>query len=344
MITDYSEIIEHSLTKLNREFKRFDEYYLAQSPFTDDKNPSFVWYINDGWSEVFNQAVNGKYRLSMRETMEYIGLKEDYLMWACKKYSILYTKLNKFKEVSLDFIKDEYEYTKLKKYILPLCTNEFISFDYIINSKRIEKLTFDKPKSEKHESSITEVDITEDEKKEVEKYIKSRKINLKNNVYPVKLNISGIFTKLAVCFEYENGFKKYRFLSGKFRYMSKGSYNDLFKVKTNNNKQALFIEGEIEALSIEKYINNYDIYSIHNCRAIPDCSISKLYDKVIVLVDKDKFEENKDRILLDLKNTTKENCIIEVNYKLEEKNEDFNSLLINNENKLKIMLDKLNII
>ena len=326
----YSELIEHTLNKLNREYKRSDTYYICQSLFTKDNNPSAVWYTNDGTMELFNAPYNNKYRLTLKEVMEAVGLKEDYLMWVCKKHNISYIKLNKFKEMSLDFIKDDTEYKKLKKLIYPLCSEEFISYDYIIYSKPINKIVFEKPKAKKTESSIVETSISYEEVKQIEEYAKSRKIQFDKNIYPVKLLISGLFCKLAICFEYTNGFKKYRMLFGKFRYMSSGSYNDLFEVKNNNLKQAIYVEGEIEALSIKEYVDDYDIYAIHNCRSVPKTDISKRYDKIIVLVDKDKFEENKFKIFEDLVLTTKENCSIMVKYKLDDVEEDFNSLLIKN--------------
>ena len=198
--------------------------------------------------------------------------------------------------------------------------------------------------SKVEKSNTVEEKPTKNELSICSDYIKSRGLSFQDDlVDPTVLVTNKEWRRPAIAFRYPNGFNKYRVVTEnkKFRYMSKGQYKELFCAYGNFNNKCIITEGEICALSISQYINDYDIYALHNLKAVCKSEVFGFYDEILVLLDKDKFDAVKESVYTNIKKLTKPNSLINIRPKVLVKfrgkydnDLDFNDLHVNN------MLDK----
>ena len=81
---------------------------------------------------------------------------------------------------------------------------------------------------------------------------------------------------------------------------------------------------------------------MNNLNSLPKTNQLMKSDEVIVIIDKDKYDNVKEGLFNNMKKLTKEGCKIRVIYAFEDEEEDFNSYLIkNNSEILKKYVDSL---
>ena len=190
------------------------------------------------------------------------------------------------------------------------------------------------------ESSTEYMDCTKLETEAVGEYLKKRGLKLsikekRDNVLFKTIVYNDTYRKPSVCFSYEDGFFKYRLIhetDKRYRFRSKGRYQNFFIARRNNTKKLYIVEGEIEALSILDFITD-DVFAIHNTNSLPsNLSLLEGYSEIVIKIDADRYEENK-------KAFSKINCIVD--FKTFEEGKDYNDLLI--ENKLsKQIIENIN--
>jgi len=348
MINLYNSVILPSL--YNQGYSSDDikdyggEYIVTFSPITEDeKTKSALIFKETGILKLLNGSVENKegeefttvtlttwlrqLNCKLSFYIKYVIFKEDIdknLMIEYQKYS--FDKLMKLRT------KYNYLFEKIRK---KLYENYILDVDILnldvskpLNIKEIESIN--KPKEIKSKMEILQP--TEEELYSINSYIKQRglNINLKNsvNILPRIILQNSIYRKPALCFAYEKGFFKYRIVfetDKRYRFRSQGRYRDFFIVNIKEGNKILYIvEGEIEALTIKQYLTeDIDIVAIHNTNSFPtdpSVDISK-YEKVIVKIDKDRYEENKGVFYKIHKNVI-------VDYKTEQDNYDYNDLHI----------------
>ena len=134
-------------------------------------------------------------------------------------------------------------------------------------------------------------------------------------------------------------------LEGKLRYLTStesGEYEELFETQIIGSNKALIQEGEANSVSLIGCNLDYDIYAMNNLNSLPKTNQLMKYDEVIVIIDKDKYNNVKEGLFNNIKKLTKEGCKIRVIYAFEDEEEDFNSYLIkNNSEILKKYVDSL---
>jgi len=327
---DYSGLIESLLNNLGVLYFRRDKYYICQNPMLKDEKPSFQIYENDGTCVSWNGLINGKEILSIKDVCIFTGNYNLYVEWACSQSKVPITAVNKYKETFNDVFIDKSKIGYLKQIIYPLTQAPFyISFTSLVTVGRgkIIRRKFESTQKKK-ESNIRIEDPNAEELKIGTEYLEKRKISTSDICSIKRIVINDFFKSVAICFTYPCGFVKIRFTSGSFKCLSKGSYQSLLKIRDNNTKRVIVIEGEIEGVSILEY-TDMDIYAMHNKASLPkDISVLNKYDDITFLVDGDKYEDCVTILNNKLKNT-------KLNYSIRKKicnleGVDYNDLLVGN--------------
>lgn len=318
MVDLFDGFIEMMLSEIGLEYEAKENYYITQNPFMEDRNPSFVIY-RDGWCKSYNGCINGKDILHISNVAKLLGFKSKYIEFVLSYEHIPTHLFNNLKDNILNgksvdgFCYEVMNSNGIRK-------NDIVSNEYFF---KVENETFNKRKK-KVKSNISELDISRKGRIACEEYIKRRRIN-SNLIEPVSVCFDGKFSKYAIAIRYQDGFTKYRFIEGKFRYMCKGKFDKLLSVVVDDNDTCLVVEGEFEAISLDR-LKGYDVYAMHNCNTITRACIEQLksYERVIFVVDYDKYYEIKDKLESLVDNS-------EVIYKFnDDKSMDFNSYIVDN--------------
>lgn len=319
------------------------EYFVTYSPLSIDKNTmSCMIFKETGVLKLLNGTISRKVgdniisetTCTLSTWLRAIGKMDLYIAYICYKNNI--TKMNfiNYTEYLETYLLKLAKYnSKFEEYRKIFYKNYILDKDIFGVSSAIFEVSRQAPvKIEKTKSEMTvRKELSEIEKNAIDKYIKNRKLAILNNdrFYGVVVERNG-YNKPAIAFDYGNGFVKYRFIFStdkKYRFLCSGRMNGLYEVRNNKSDICYLVEGESEGITISQYISD-DIYCLHNTNSLPSETVIKevlgKYSKIIVKIDKDRYEENKkafDKI-------KKLGYNIYVDYKVEDILEDFNSLHI----------------
>ena len=337
---DYSELIEIILNKFDKKYKQTDKGYNCQNPFYNDINPSAIFY-SDGWLLSLScNLIDNRNRLHIKEVCLLLGCIELYIEFMMYKNNIPSYKLNAYRELIIQDKKHK-EYGKIF-YDLGISKSDILGMSYMkpINPN---KFIHNKPKVKK--TPPKEVEQTKEEYDKCIKYMEGRKLPLLDICKPSTLLMNETFRCPCIKFTYPNGYAKFRLLEGKLRYLTStesGEYEELFETQIIGSNKALIQEGEANSVSLIGCNLDYDIYAMNNLNSLPKTNQLMKYDEVIVIIDKDKYDNVKEGLFNNMKKLTKEGCKIRVIYAFEDEEEDFNSYLIkNNSEILKKYVDSL---
>jgi hypothetical protein len=316
----------------------FDDNYIQTfSPVGDDLNTkSSVIFKESGNLKIFNSTIeiDGSHYTTLTLTSWLRQIKPKLKYWI--QYIIFSKNIDKNiipyyqQYVANKLLKLPQKYNRKFEELRKIFYKNYILDIDIININTIDELTYEKiqakNKPKKNISKMTIEEADEYEVRLVEEYIESRglKLSIIKNVEAKVVVYNGIYRKPAVCFNYMCDFRKFRIIfesEKKNRFRALGKYSDFFEVRLSNNSDTLYVvEGEIEGITISKYIND-DIVAIHNTNSLP-IEYEKLfskYKKVIVKIDKDRFKDNYKAFL------GKHSNII-VDYKINDSTKDYNDL------------------
>jgi len=338
------QLVEYILTKLDLEYCVREKYIHCQSPFSEDNVKSSVIYHDDGCLSLYNTTVNNKQRLSLKEWTSLLGFNKEYVEYMLEKNNVPIYKFNEYKQlVQSKLIEGNVSFKKLnalKKELkfLYLSESEIIGVGNpkpIVNNEKYKK------KSKRQKSKVEEVKLDVKSKVKIMRYMNKRKLKTSETIYPVKLKLNDMFEMDAVCILYPNGFKKYRLLSGRLRYMCYGSYQCLFDFRKNESDILVVSEGEIEVASLENACD-YNLSALHNVNSVKIDSDLSIYKKIYVLLDYDKFDEVRQKVESDFKSKYNGELILLPKFQSDDKSLDFNDFLIEKSSKeLKLYIDKL---
>lgn len=316
----------------------FDEDYIQTfSPVGDDLNTkSSIIFKENGNLKVFNSTieVDEKHYTTLTLTSWLRQIKPKLKYWI--QYIIFSKNIDKNiiphyqQYVANKLLKLPQKYNRKFEELRKIFYKNYILDIDIININTIDELSYEKiqaknkPKIHTAKMSIEEADEYETEL--IEKYVESRglKLPIMKNAEAKVVVYNGIYRKPAICFNYMCDFRKFRVVfegEKKNRFRALGKYTNFFEVRLSNNSDTLYVvEGEIEGITISKYIDD-DIVSIHNTNSLP-AEYEKLfskYKKIVVKIDKDRFEDNYKAFL------GKHNNII-IDYKVDDPTKDYNDL------------------
>lgn len=211
-------------------------------------------------------------------------------------------------------------------YIMDIDVLMITSLDYettLTNRKLAKKPQIKESSTEIEHSNPNEI-ISANE------YLKKRGFDFGLLEYYQNLDIitivqNELYRKPCIAFHYGGDFTKCRMIfetEKQYRFRSFGKYEDFFYVRQNNSDTLYVIEGEIEALSVAEILEEGDIVAIHNTNSLPtNLSLFEKYNKIIIKIDKDRYEENKNAF-----NCKYSNKII-VDYKIDDDSGiDYNDL------------------
>ena len=316
------------------------EYIITYSPLSIDKNTKSCMIFKDsGMLKMLNGTYvkNGKTytTVTLTEWLRAIGKLDLYITFICYKNNITKRSFMDYKEYLEMYMLKLAKYNKkFEEYRKIFYSNYILDIDILGVSIR----TFDTIKEPnvtiektKCNSMSVRKELTEIEYRATNNYLVKRKIPKlaieKIGCYPVVIERNN-YNKPAIAFDYGNGFVKYRFVfetNKKYRFLCNGKYTNFYHVRKNNTDTCYIIEGEMEGITASLYIED-DILCLHNTNTIPseEVLIKELskYKKIVVKIDKDRYEENKpafDKI-------KKLGYTIIVDYKMEDENEDYNSI------------------
>ena len=332
------------------------EYFLTYSPLSLDRNTkSCMIFKETGIMKLLNgtvtRIVNGQKvaesTCTLSTWLRAIGKMDMYIAYICfnnnitKMNFISYTEYLENYMVKLARYNSKYEeYRKIfyKNYILD--KDIFGVSTTAFEAIKRPRIKIEKTKSE----MIVRRDLNAVESKAIAKYVEARKLSIKENAgfYGVVVERNG-YNKPAIAFDYGTGFVKYRFIFStdkKYRFLCSGRMSGLYTVRNEGSEKCYLVEGESEGISISDYIAD-DIYCLHNTNSLPSEVVLKdklsKYSSIIVKIDKDRYEENKNAFDK-IKKLGYNMCI---DYKVEDEKEDYNSLHIKNE-LTKDMIENIN--
>ena len=344
---DYTNFIDKFLSDMGVNYvlvERNDKsnYFKTQNPIIEEIHPSFIIYT-DGWCESYNGSINGKNRLHLKEECKITGYLSQYISFILKENNIPLYNFYDYKNILFMKILGEIYSSKKYRSLKKMFDNMYIHQTDILGIDEIKPAKYKKNnRTKKVKSSISIVEITDDEKNQCIEYANNRKIELSDNVIPIKIRLKGSTDFLAIGFKYPDGFMKFRLIDAGLRYLSVGNFKMLYESKIiDNNEKCYVIEGEIEAESFKRFLP-YSVYAMHNLNTIRDLYQLEKYNKIIVLIDYDKYNKVEKGLYKQISDVYP-NKEIKVLPKIvnDNKNIDFNYLLINDENKLKEIVDKL---
>lgn len=350
---NYDEFIEFMLYLENKKFNKVDDEYRHQNFFSEDEHYSSIFY-SDGYLEIYNgiYPIAGQKRYTIKQVCKLLGHFDKYLAWLCKQYDIGIYKINRIKEIKNSFkldTKEEKELKVLLKDIAPLLKEEFISVNDIIktceicSNKVIKSTSFKKKSKSKSEITITNDEIPND----LHEYFNSRGLQKSEICFPaiIELKSDTYSSKLkAIALKYKDSdFIKYRIYDGFTRYLSYGNFEELYWVKENNNNTLVICEGEAESLCLSYMTDCIDIAGLHNCSAFKTAKDLTKYEKIIILLDLDKYEPSKKVLEKEMLKYNIVNYEILPKYNIDKDEEgnkiDINYLFVKNKDLLKKRLD-----
>lgn len=359
----YLEFIEYLLNELELEYDSIEregggDYIICQNLICQDVHKSMQIYPDNGFCLSHNMMIDDSNRVHLKAICKEIGYLKEYIEYVMKINNIPSYYFNQYKNTLISRnLNENYNYKSYKKYRdvfmdLYIGQSDILLCDEIKPTNK-EKFKVDKKKKKK--SSILEVELNDKEHQQCEEYIKGRKLVFNDNIYPTKLRFQSGFEVLGIGIKYKNGFIKYRLLQEGFKYVSQGTYKELYEAQiTNNNKLCIIQEGEFESESFKKYCSDYSIYALHNCNSINDLTKIEKYDRILVLLDADKYYVNRNGIRKKIKSIfpnkkvnilkkigkskTKELC---KKYKIEFNKLDYNYLLMKDELELKSVVNDI---
>ena len=355
---------------------KYQKYYLCYNPFSDDNGSrsASIWR-SDGTMQVHNSSrSDGKYesRYSLIEWIKQVGCVDLYVKWICKREGIVTTQMKQYEKIiskrfssmtrrekgMLKQFKDIFH----KKYFLTI--KDVLDREKISGYKRSDSF---KPKKKAIKTDVKVYDPMDKHVELIKNYMKYRGIPESSNVEMVTVEVNNFIKKAAVCFKYPNGFRKLRFIgywddklgkyvdiNKKFKFMANsdlGEYQELYEIRKNGSRTVIVCEGETEGFMVAKYIENSDVFTLHNAVAIADKSkVLNEYDRIFLFVDLDRYNDIKDG----MKKALGERCSGEVrvlpkfNQAMHEricealnvKNIDFNDLYIRNRKTLENIFEK----
>jgi len=323
------ELIEYILVELNIEYDCRDEYIHTHNPFIEDSIKSCTIFYNDGTMQIYNGCINNKSRLTLKEWCISLGFGNEYVEYMLKHHDIPIYKFNRYKElIQKKAFGEYYNFKELNSF------REIMKELYLKDSE-VLGLSSSKPvvkkynkKSERKKSKISEKKLTQSQQYNILRYMSDRQLYASKTCYPTLVNINDSFDIKAVCFEYPNGFKKYRFLSNGLRYLSNGDYKTLYECRVGKSNTAIISEGEIECHSLENVVDS-DLYALHNVNSVSIQNNLSCYDNVVVFLDNDKYDEVKEKVANDIKSVYSGSLYILPKFISSDKTLDFNSYLIN---------------
>lgn len=363
---DFTEFIEWYLTENELDYNHIirdgddkNDYFHCINPLISENVNSMQIYT-DGWCQSWNGDIDGRSRVHLKYICKQTGFLKEYIEFVLLENNITQIKFNKFKELIVKkLLRENYNFKQFNKFRKLFKSVNIYESD-IINIDTIKKTNIDKfsvkNRKKKRKSEIIELELNAREYSECLAYLKNRKLSLiKGKIEPIKLKFSSGFEIISIAIRYANGFTKYRMLQEGFRYVSKGSFKELFIVKeVEDNKIAIVGEGEFEMESLIK-VCPYSIYAMHNCNSIVDLDFLERHERIIVLLDgdsyyknlnglrkklKDRFPDKKINVIRKLSKSETREIALENNVEL--KKVDYNWLLSKNiENFNKISKKKL---
>lgn len=320
-ITNYSKFIETLLENIGyeyvRDYRKYNDYYLAYNPLIEDRNSmSAQFHISDGILLMYNGAVDvvrkntiiSSSSITPSEYAQMLNQYDLYIDFVLSYNNIDIAFMKEYKKLLTDYVLGDNTFSKwqtigmekFRKFLFYNFITDKDVLQYNTSKTNVEMVTtFKKEKKEEFEkNSIIIRDPMSFTRRMIEKYCMERGVTFSEKVHPVVVDFGNSNTQSGVCFEYPGGFKKIRFISpdNKFRYMAlsqDGEYDYFFEVRNNGSKKCYLVEGEIEAITISKYIDD-DVYAMHNVNSLPKylTQLNK-YDKIYIKVDYDKFNEVK---------------------------------------------------
>lgn len=350
--------------------EKYSDFYLCYNMFTEDKNSksASIWR-DDGTLQMHNSTgEDGKTRYSISEWISELGMVDIFVKWICKREDIDVKKMEFYDYViKKDFQKmGRNERNACMEFKKIFCKKYFLKVSVVANRKHVTKFITSQSFIPKQKSKATSVLIDKPldiHLNSILDYMDYRGLEESDICYPVTVHINGFIKKGGVCFEYPNGFRKVRYVgfkkdgkyvdaNKKFKFLANsenGRYEELYCIKFGDTTTAIVCEGETEGFMLSKYMN-CDIYTSHNAVAMADKSkVLEKYERVIVFLDLDRYEEIKAGVKKSISNTAlKAHITVLPKFpkSLQDKickhyeiaNTDFNDLYIRNESKLKEIL------
>jgi 5S rRNA maturation endonuclease (ribonuclease M5) len=369
----YDGLIEYINSLTDRlQAEKYPDFYWCFNIFSDDHNSksACIWR-DDGTLQMHNATgEDGRTRYTLVEWISELGYIDIFVKWICKQENISPETMSFYdyvlrKDFNFRSPKEKIAYGEIKRIFF---NKYFLSTSKIINRRFINKIisseTF-KPKDKAKNTSVKISPPLDSHLKQIEDYMLYRGLEESDICYPVTVHINGFMKKAGVCFEYPNGFRKVRYVGYKkedgryYDYNKKykftassefGRYEELYAIRFGDSVTAIISEGETEGHMLAKYIPKFDVYTSHNAVAMADKSnVLSKYDRVIVFLDLDRYEEIKDGVKQSILKTAvnaKVSVLPKFNKELQEKickkydieNTDFNDLFTRNEEELKKIL------
>lgn len=300
------------------------DYYITYSPISEDLNTkSCIIFKDSGRLKLFNGnvVVDGVAYTTMNLTFwlrkTKVGLKHYINKVLLDNNITKRTYLDYIEYVKGSIIKIQhrtnYKFEKIRKV---LYNNHILDIDVLNIDSVIE--TVAKPKKPKVVAVDTKiVESDQYEQEYLDEYLASRCLTKEQIEYKT-IVYNGIYRKPSLCFKYPCGFEKYRIAwetDKSKRFRASGKYESFYEVRVNNTKKCYLVEGELEGLTIAKYVDD-DILCLHSTNSLPsNFNQLKNYEIIHLKIDKDRFLENKDCFNLPK---------VIVDYKLEDITKDYN--------------------
>ncbi len=313
----YEFFLEELMSECAIEYKKSDKYFLIRNPFSDDGNSysAQIWKDDGNFKtyDVSLEVVRGGEKVldtsfSLTEFVRMLGKMDLYIDYMLQFKEIKRSEFEQYRELLLDFVLFKKNNPLLKKHRIKFF-NFYITDSDVLNysSNRVVK-KFNYNEYKKKEKTIKKtMDIIEPNdffKIRCNNYISRRKLSFTETIKPVVMKFhSSNNTTPGICIYYPNGFKKIRLLDGNVRYLtdtSDGKYECLYPANIVGSETAYVVEGEFESVVLSKYVND-DVYALHNTSSVPKTNQLTNYKNIIVKLDFDKFNENKEFILEKIK-------------------------------------------
>lgn len=322
------------------------DYFLTFNPLNEDLNTkSCMIFKENGNMKLLNGFFTDP--VSKKETtsitlsswLRCIGIMKFYIKYIFFHNNISMKLLDGYVDYLVELLTktnspnrkfEEIRRILYKNYILDIDVLGIdLSRPIINNTKKKEKLV---AKS----STMNIVECTPYEELAIYNYLNKRGFSklsiskMKEKIYPVTILVNDLYRNPSVCLDYGDGYKKYRMifaLEKKFRFKTQGTYRSFYPTRISYSDTVYLVEGEIESLSIMDF-TEFDILALHNTNSLPpEMGWLKRYKNIIVKIDHDSYELNRDGLYKKLRETLPM-CNIIVDFKTTIVGEDYNTLLV----------------
>ena len=349
----YKDLILWILEELGLDYVEVErshgaDYIHSINPILSENNMSFTFFF-DGWCRSYNGMIDGKTRIHLKEVFRHNGYMKEYIEWIMQEHNIAIYNLNNYRSLLVKkALKENYSYktfNKLKKMFgeLYLSEADILGVNEVkTTNKEKFKVKSDKKKKK---SSMKEIECRNYNK--CKDYIESRGLEIiEGKIEPITLKFEKGFEIDGIAFRYPNGeLSKYRLLNKGLRYVCKGRYDSFYEAQVCDDKSMCWIlEGEICSESFSKAVEN-TVYAMHNVNSVNNGGLEQLkdYDKVVILVDNDKYNEVKEGLVNKVKaKYPNKEVVCFPKFKSNDKSLDFNSFYMEKGlEELKKHVDKL---